>query len=290
MTGMKDDDYAPDRYVDAAIEKLATALFEGKISGCEYPLKTDEAERDVMMRGIVNDAITFERHLVAKEKLEEYDFSSGFKPPPVGLRVNVARAGITRERQHVGRYTDRRVFARAPKFFRKYDERGVELVWHLQRALYGGPDSGRVWYNTFAHFLMKEDQITPFQRCHHEPCTFTHFLDGQTDANGAPKRIICSVYVDDGRTWDNCVDVCDGFYERLRQRFSITMDAGTHFMIGMDISFGDGWLKICSSTYINNMPAMRFRPHGPTMAPSNQRSSTARRRQASVSRTQTVCL
>jgi hypothetical protein len=45
---------------------------------------------------------------------------------------------------------------------------------------------------------MKEDQITPFQRCHHEPCTFTHFLDGQTDANGAPKRIICSVYVDDG--------------------------------------------------------------------------------------------
>ena len=79
-----------------------------------------------------------------------------------------------------------------------YDERGVELVWHLQRALYGGPDSGRVWYNTFAHFLMKEDQITPFQRCHHEPCTFTHFLDGQTDANGAPKRIICSVYVDDG--------------------------------------------------------------------------------------------
>jgi hypothetical protein len=152
-----------------------------------------------------------------------------------------------------GRYTDRRVFARAPKYFRKYDERGVELVWHLQRALYGGPDSGRVWYNTFAHFLMKEDQITPFQRCHHEPCTFTHFLDGQTDANGAPKRIICSVYVDDGRTWDNCVDVCDGFYERLRQRFSITMDAGTHFMIGMDISFGDGWLKICSSTYINNM-------------------------------------
>ena len=54
-----------------------------------------------------------------------------------------------------GRYTDRRVFARAPKYFlkyfRKYDERGVELVWHLQRALYGGPDSGRVWYNTFAH-------------------------------------------------------------------------------------------------------------------------------------------
>lgn len=152
-----------------------------------------------------------------------------------------------------GRYTDRRVFARAPKFYREYDERGVELVWHLQRALYGGPDSGRVWYNTFAHFLMTEECETPFQRCHFEPCTFTHFLDGEVDEHGAPRRIICSVYVDDGRTWDNCAAVCDGFYERLKTRFSITMDAGTHFMIGMDIDFGEGWLKISSSTYIMNM-------------------------------------
>ena len=63
-----------------------------------------------------------------------------------------------------GRYTDRRVFARAPIYYREYDERGVEMVWHLQRALYGGPDSGRVWYNTFAHFLMTEEVETPFQR------------------------------------------------------------------------------------------------------------------------------
>ena len=152
-----------------------------------------------------------------------------------------------------GRYTDRRVFARAPKYYRKYDERGVELVWHLLRALYGGPDSGRVWYNTFSHFLIKEDTVTPFQRCHFEPCTFTHFRDGQFDENGAPQRIICSVYVDDGRTWDNCPEACDGFYVRLKDRFSITMDAGAHFMIGMDISYGEGWLKICSSTYIMNM-------------------------------------
>jgi len=100
---------------------------------------------------------------------------------------------------------------------------------------------------------MTEECETPFQRCHFEPCTFTHFLDGEVDEHGAPRRIICSVYVDDGRTWDNCAAVCDGFYERLKKRFSITMDAGTHFMIGMDIDFGEGWLKISSSTYIMNM-------------------------------------
>ena len=63
----------------------------------------------------------------------------------------------------------------------------------------------------------------------------------------------CCVYVDDGRTWDNCPAVCDDFYTRLKERFSITMDAGTNFMIGMDIAFGEGWLKISSSTYIMNM-------------------------------------
>ena len=152
-----------------------------------------------------------------------------------------------------GRYVDRRVFVRAPKYYRKYDERGVELVWHLQRALYGGPDSGRVWYNTFAHYVMVEEQVTPFKRCHFEPCTFTHFRDGLVDSNGRDQRIVLSVYVDDGRTWDNCPDVCDGFYSRLKSRFSITMDGASKFMIGMDISLGEGWLKICSSTYIRNM-------------------------------------
>ena len=37
-----------------------------------------------------------------------------------------------------GHYVYRRVFARAPLFLRKYDEHGVEYVWQLQRALYGG--------------------------------------------------------------------------------------------------------------------------------------------------------
>ena len=114
-----------------------------------------------------------------------------------------------------------------------YDERGVEYVWQLQRALYGSPDSGRVWYDTFALYMMEEETVTSFQRCHFEPCVFTHFLDGQVDVNGAPQRIVCVVYVDDGRTWDKCNTVCDGFYTRLQERLSLTFGGGTEFMIGM---------------------------------------------------------
>ena len=150
-----------------------------------------------------------------------------------------------------GVYVDRRVFARAPKYLRRYDERGVEYVWLLLRALYGGPDSGRLWYNTYAHYMMHEETICPFQRCHFEPCTFVSVIDGEATP---PVRIICSVYVDDGRTWDNCADVCDGFYDRLSARFSITRDGGgLTYMIGMDIALGEGWVRIYSSTYILNM-------------------------------------
>ena len=34
-----------------------------------------------------------------------------------------------------GHYVDRRVFARAPLFLRKYDERGVTYVWQLSSVL-----------------------------------------------------------------------------------------------------------------------------------------------------------
>jgi hypothetical protein len=147
----------------------------------------------------------------------------------------------------------RRVFARALTIFRKYDEHGVELVWRLLRPLYGGPDAGRVWYNTFAAYCMKEETVTPFMRSHHEPCLFIH--EGEIDAaTGKRDRINLTLYVDDGRTWTNNRPLCDGFYDRLGKYFAIVKDGGgLTFSLGMDISIGDGWVKIASRTYIEGM-------------------------------------
>ena len=72
---------------------------------------------------------------------------------------------------------DRRVFARAPRYYRRFDERGVEYVWLLKRALYGGPDSGRVWSNTYSYYLTREETITPFNRLHYDPSAFAHVCD-----------------------------------------------------------------------------------------------------------------
>ena len=164
-----------------------------------------------------------------------------------------------------GMYVDRRVFARAPKIYRKYDERGVEYVWLLRRALYGGPDSGRIWYNTYSHYLTREETETPFNRLHYDPSAFSHVCDaieivdvsatkGVASLVPGPPRINLMVYVDDGRTFDTCANVCDRFLDRLAVRFSITRDGGgLTFMIGMDISLGDGWIKIYSRTFISGL-------------------------------------
>ena len=58
-----------------------------------------------------------------------------------------------------GTFSGQRVVARAPPGFRTFDERGVEEVWILLRPLYGEPDAGRIWYNTFAHYLCHEDPL-----------------------------------------------------------------------------------------------------------------------------------
>ena len=91
-----------------------------------------------------------------------------------------------------------------------------------------------MWYNTFSHYLMKEETVTPFQRCHYEPCCFTHFVNSDdADEDQPPVRIVLMIYVDDGQTWDNCPEVCDAFYVRMTTRFSTTVGGGgMSYMLG----------------------------------------------------------
>ena len=59
-----------------------------------------------------------------------------------------------------GTQITRQIYVRAPPDCREYDERGVEFVWLLLRPLYGEPDAGRVWYNTFAHHMIEKEIST----------------------------------------------------------------------------------------------------------------------------------
>ena len=93
--------------------------------------------------------------------------------------------------------------------------------WHGQT---GAPP----WIFTYAHYLLKEEVITPFQRCHFEPCSFVHYteVDGASmveldSGESVPLRIVVMIYVDDGQMWDNCATVCDPFTERMCKRLSL---------------------------------------------------------------------
>ena len=141
-----------------------------------------------------------------------------------------------------GKFMGEKVYARAPVDCRQYDERGVELVWHVIRPLYGGPDSGRAWYLTFATWVVDTEG---FSRSDQDVFLFDRVLD--------LGRINLNLYVDDGTTWDSNVIECDSFYDRLAKRFSITIDNGV-FFLGMDrVDYQCGALKLSSATYIKSL-------------------------------------
>lgn len=77
---------------------------------------------------------------------------------------------------------------RPPLGFRKYDERGVEILWLMHSPLYGQGDAGAIWNRTINSFLVEE---LGFERSSHDPCIYTR-LDGQ---------VILPLYVDDGRIY-----------------------------------------------------------------------------------------
>ena len=144
-----------------------------------------------------------------------------------------------------GTQITRTVYVRAPPDCREYDERGVEFVWLLLRPLYGEPDAGRVWYNTFAYHMI---EVEGWNRSDYDSCIFTKVFDGGAE-------MFLNLYVDDGCTWDNDAAIGDAFYDRLAKAFSITTSAGD-FYLGMDIIQTDvRFITLTSETYIRGLCA-----------------------------------
>ena len=118
-------------------------------------------------------------------------------------------------------------------------------MWLLLRPLYGEPDAGRVWYNTFAYHMI---EVEGWNRSDYDSCIFTKVFDGGAE-------MFLNLYVDDGCTWDNDAAIGDAFYDRLAKAFSITTLAGD-FYLGMDIIQTDvRFITLTSETYIRGLCA-----------------------------------
>ena len=101
------------------------------------------------------------------------------------------------------------------------------------RPIRGARRRPRVVQHLLALPHAREEKETPFNRLHYDPSAFCHVCDEFTVTNvtknkcfatrvDMPLRINLMMYVDDGRTFDNCAPVCDAFMTRFCDRFSIS--------------------------------------------------------------------
>ena len=81
----------------------------------------------------------------------------------------------------------KKLYARPPPGYRSFAN-GVPYIWVLMTPLYGEADAGRIWYQTFIAFLIKDRGFT---QSRYDPCMFWKTLSDGT-------RFLCVIYVDDG--------------------------------------------------------------------------------------------
>jgi hypothetical protein len=77
----------------------------------------------------------------------------------------------------------------------------------MLKSLYGTPDAPRIWYRTFADFLLS----IGFQKCEREPCLFQHTTTG----------VLLMLYVDDLAVAGPTQQLVAQVVSRLKQKFQM---------------------------------------------------------------------
>ena len=56
---------------------------------------------------------------------------------------------------------EEQILTRPPPGFRKFDERGIEILWLMLNPLYGQSDAGAIWNRTWNEFAASPDSDRP---------------------------------------------------------------------------------------------------------------------------------
>ena len=118
------------------------------------------------------------------------------------------------------------IVCRPPVGFRKYDERGVEILWLMLSPLYGQSDSGAIWNRTWNNFVT-DPKGCGFERCPQEPCVYSKRIGDPHEDKPDDSYVTCPIYVDDGRLYyDPTEEACA---EAARDRERLTKEFGIEF-------------------------------------------------------------
>lgn len=161
-------------------------------------------------------------------------------------------AAYLQSRQH------RLLIARPPVGHRQYDEDGVEILWLVHRAWYGGADSGRLWNDDINLWYCSGDGLD-MQRGDVEPCIYHKKLpEGQINH---------VLYVDDGKCYNDPVESVrknrDEMKTAMHDRWSIKFgeqNASSTFMLSANVARVTSKKTIMSmKTYIERLADDRLK-------------------------------
>jgi len=145
--------------------------------------------------------------------------------------------------------------ARPPPGFRKYDERGVEIVWLMIHPMYGQADAGAIWNRTYNECMVTDAPAgCGYGRSSNDPAIYSKVVG---------ESAVCTLgcYVDDWRSYYDRAEASVKEWGRikglLKERFGIDFkgaDPETDFFLGSNrISKHPDVATLKASTYIELM-------------------------------------
>ena len=151
--------------------------------------------------------------------------------------------------------TGRDRFVRPPEGYRKYDRRGIPIVWKMNGNCYGRTVAPRIWNQTLHDFLVADcvSGGMGLTQSDFDPCYYFKIYADET-------RLDMGVYVDDKWVIDDGGPQVDADMALLAKRFLITVDDNPKHFLGMNVIVESKTrVKITSEAYILTM-ADRYLP------------------------------
>jgi hypothetical protein len=151
--------------------------------------------------------------------------------------------------------------------FRKYDERGIEILWLMLSPLYGQADSGAIWNRTWNNFVT-DPKGCVYDRCPQEPCVYSKRIGDEHEDKPGGSYVTLPIYVDDGQIYNDpteeaCAEVAED-RKRLNKEFGIEfkeIDPKDDYFLGANRRVSDDRAScaLTATTYIDDM-AETFMP------------------------------
>ena len=196
-----------------------------------------------------NGVEIFKARYVAKgfSQVPNIDYSETFSPTAkltsirvvlqIAVNDNMCLSQMDVKTAYLNAPLDHTIYVKQPQGFQKLDEDGNELVWKLNKSLYGLKQSGRMWNNCLHDFLTENDftQLIP------DNCIYVRVQNNL--------KVIIVVWVDDLVIAASCPQAAASIKDQLSLRFSMKDFGALTNFLGIQFELSESCTKMHQSEY-----------------------------------------